>query len=215
MKIAISHRAAFVGTTGSGKSYLMMRLLAASPRLVCLNSGNDPNMIRDWRLTDFRRGYGALKDGGPGRLHVPPPNRKQAPTAAARLAYWDRIFDMLFDLRNVHIVIDELYAVGPAQGSEGVRNLYTMGRKFNISTWGATQRPRRIPLFVLSEAEWLFAGRLNVRDDRKYVGEMIGMDLLPRLSKFDFVIGGPELDDPILARWEGDRLTRLQTIDQT
>jgi hypothetical protein len=72
---------------------------------------------------------------------------------------------------------DELYGVCPMGKVPDplLTAIYTRGREFGVSAWGATQRPSWIPLFTLSECEWFFSFRLLLDKDRKKMSEMIGV----------------------------------------
>lgn len=78
--------------------------------------------------------------------------------------------------------LDELLRRGRDPGPQGP-----------ITTLVATQRPRRIPLAVLSEAEHLFVFDLNVPDDRAFMRELVGAYEPPRL-RHGFWYWRPDLD---------------------
>jgi hypothetical protein len=98
------------------------------------------------------------------------------------------------------VLVDELAGIITAS-SPGVwfETLLTRGRDTErgpITTFVCTQRPRRIPLTVLSEAEHVFVFDLNTRQDRDYIADVIGEFWRPRTAHAA-LYWRPELDGPV------------------
>lgn len=170
--IAPNERVALVGMTKSGKTYFARAILSHAKRLVVLDPKGLLYNRTDWNLEHFDEQYKRLEAGRDARLWVPPPLDD---------AEYEETFDKIMRLRNVLVYIDELYGVGPAQGSRGLRAIFTRGRELGIGVWACSQRPKWIPRYALSEAEWRIMFRLEEEDDRIYMSKTIGRIALSRL----------------------------------
>lgn len=175
--VATNERAVFVGKTGSGKTYLARALTEDVARLVVF----DPKgtlYTREWGLTEWTdKAQKALLDPRqPVRLRIPAPRRGERP--------WEYYMDLVWQAGDCLVYIDEVYGVHlpGRQPSPELSALYTRGRERGIGTWGATQRPAWVPLFVISESEWAFVFKLQLEDDR--------ITMVKRT-------GAPELANPI------------------
>lgn len=157
----------FVGSTGSGKSYLAQKMLEHYERYFAIDTQdsldiegktiNNPKNLR-WILKFY-----------PKIRYVP------------RLEYrekevWDYIFEVLNDSStrkkpNPRIVyIDEIYHLGyGANFPNWLPKAITTARQKKISYWIATQRPRNIPLPILTEASFIYVFYLSRDDDIKYL----------------------------------------------
>lgn len=166
MEIRGDERVTFVGKTGSGKTYAAESLLRSIPRLMVL----DPKgMLRGkWGLADWSaKTAKALRKGESVRVRVPAPLDNE----------WEPYLKAAYEAGGLTLYIDEVYGVIPPgkAPSPYFTALYTRGRELNIGVWAATQRPSRIPMFVLSEAEWSFVFRLLLKKDRERMFETIGI----------------------------------------
>lgn len=190
-----SERVAIVGKTGSGKSYFARsRLLPVQRLVVCdpkgtlsekyLRSKGNPS----WYLEDWKTGYRKLLKGQPARVRIAPPDDDSE---------WDHYFTQLYKLNNVLVYIDELYGVGPSN-SRGLRALYTRGRELGIGVWSATQRPSQIPLFALSEAEWIVLFQIRLQKDKQRMAELIGDVAETRLKNHGFILYNDHMENPII-----------------
>lgn len=97
------------------------------------------------------------------------------------------------------LYLDELYAT-LFRGLEPPTALWaaiTRGREHYVEVWGAVQRPYRIPLAMLSEAEHYYVFRLRDEASRARIEETTGLraDVLRRLPKHVFYYVAD--DDPI------------------
>lgn len=173
-------RVAIAGKTGSGKTYFARAVLSVCTRLVvCDAKGKLGGAEAGWGLTEWPKGLDELKKGKLGRIRIPPMLEDDE---------WEEKFGELYKLRNVTIYIDELYGVGPPEGSRGLRALYTRGRELGIGVWSCTQRPVKIPLYAFSEAEWIIQFQLRLKQDIERMEDMIGdMAALP-LKDHNFLL---------------------------
>lgn len=163
-RIKSNERVAIVGKTGSGKTFLAERLTAPLKRLIIV----DPTGLLKNRFlphVPWDDGYKTLEQGLDARVYLSLDN------PAEYELYFAQVYDQL---TGVTLYIDELYGVAlPTRPSRGLWALYTRGRSRGIGVWACTQRPRFVPRFCLSEAEWFFVFRLLVTDDRKLLADLI------------------------------------------
>lgn len=172
LEIPYNDRVLIVGQTGSGKSFFAQHVLLDRPRLIVFDIKGDMD-IDAWRLEPYTgKAWRNLQKGKNGRIYIGPPKGVENSEQ-----YWEEWLARCFTLRNVAIYIDELYGVGPGQGSPGLQALYTRGRSLGISVWASSQRPFRIPLFSKSEAGYIIMFRLFLADDRKEMADMLGPDV--------------------------------------
>ena len=193
-------RVALVGKNGSGKTYAAGILTRGLRRLVAIDSKGIS--LRKWGLEDFdpvgrirfkganraTRLRDALEDGStPVRLRIVP-----------GVGYnYERLFEYLYTQRNLTIYIDELYAVLPPSGrSPYLQALYTRGRELGIGTWASMQRPSWVPLYSLSESEWIYLFRLQLAADRKRMMEMIGDDAGKELKGHELLVYHQSWNNP-------------------
>lgn len=103
--------------------------------------------------------------------------------------YYEEQFRRTFYAADTRVFFDELYDV--TLGSNNIapyfRALFTRGREpvirdnritaGNIGVFSCSQRPSRIPLFVMTEAQHFFVFRLVDPDDRARMAEYIGKEV--------------------------------------
>lgn len=164
LDLKTNQRVAFIGRTGSGKTYLAERLTAPLRRMVII----DPNGLLRGRFkphVPWEKGLKTLEGGGDARLYV----------SLDRPEDYAPIFDHIYRrVNDVVVYIDEAYGVSAGSTPPpGLWALYMRGRAKGIGVWAATQRPRFIPRFMLSEAEWFFVFQLQLDDDREYLSRII------------------------------------------
>jgi DNA helicase HerA-like ATPase len=193
MQIRANERVLFAGRTGSGKTFLARQLLAASRRLVVIDA---KGTLNDWNATepDSLAWYRFLR-GGEGRLRILPPITDDP------AGWYEKLFEELYEAGTLTLYIDEAYAVVPpgTRAGKWLNALYTRGRERGIGVWAATQRPAWIPLFMISEADWVFAFRLSLVEDRQRLAAIAGEKLLePPRSEHGFWMYHVSMDDPAL-----------------
>lgn len=166
MQIKGSERVTLVGQTGSGKTYMARRLCSGLARLLVLDAKDE---LTDWHTADLdRRNIRALDRGEPFRLRwVPGPGE-----------HWryEELFERAYYAGNMTVFIDELTDAVPHGTRAGayLASLYQRGRSLGVGVFACTQRPAWVPLFALSEAQWLFMFRLRLENDRRRMAEMFG-----------------------------------------
>lgn len=176
MEIKANDRVLIAGQTGSGKTYFAKEALAGIARLVVVDSKES---LTSWQLeSESRNAWRRLERDDPARLRIVPPVTEDLP------AWFDALFARLYRIGNLTLYIDEAYGVVPPGTRSGVwlNALYTRGRERGIGVWAATQRPAWIPLYLISESDWLFIFRLNLEDDRRRLASIAGPDAANRVQ---------------------------------
>src|SRR5437868_3266777 len=135
----------------------------------------------EWNLETWsERGRRKLLAGEDVRLRVPAPLDGN----------WAPYLQACWDAGDVLVYIDEIYGVVPPgkRPPDELVALYTRGREKGIGVWGATQRPVWVPLFCLSEADWIMTFRLNLPDDRRRIAQICGEDIETPIPIYAFWI---------------------------
>ena len=92
--------------------------------------------------------------------------------------YYDEFYKWVYNRKNCIVIIDEAMQVceNPKKFPKFLKAILTRGREYNIAAWVCTQRPKTLPLFLLSEASKFFIFELNLKDDRQRIMEITGRD---------------------------------------
>lgn len=175
-----SERFFITGKTGTGKTFFARYLTQTLPRLVVL----DPKFtLSDWGLEEWNKETRqALREGEDVRIRV------TWEEGGDSVEFWESVMWVIFECEDVVVYIDEIYSLAP-QGNFNppvMQKIYTQGRELGIGAIGASQRPRWIPGFCMTEAEHFVMFRLHKKKDRIHMSEFMG----------DQVIEGIPADDP-------------------
>lgn len=171
LKLPKNDRGVLIGATGSGKTFLGRYLVedAEKPYSVVYDAkisesiGQWPHKI----ITDFDE----LVESDERRI-IYRPNYIEAVNPVEQ----DAFFEWVYLRKNTRLFVDEAYAVtGGTNPSFHFQACLARGRERGISTLVATQRPHRIPLVTLSEAEHYWIFRLTLLNDRRRVEEITGI----------------------------------------
>lgn len=166
-----SERWLYCGKTGSGKSYLgrhNLRVLAAKGWRVAII---DPEGFWMGRKPKWAT-------SGPGTIERPRLVKQFDPRLAvqlyipARPAYKDPGLTQFclgcIKAGSTIVFFDEIYGVSDANRiNEGILEVWTQGRKHDVAGHVCTQRPARIPEYMLSQAENWAVFRIAGDQDRK------------------------------------------------
>lgn len=180
-------RSFIAGQTGSGKTYLAKSMFNEVTRLIVIDSKY--NLAKDLQLQKAsKKNWRYFLRGFPMRLQIKPP--KWA-TARQVMAYCENVFKLAERAANCVVYIDEaMHITIPAVDPPNLKGLYTRGREAvynddgviiagNIGVVAASQRPARIPLFMITESENRFCFRLTHPEDRKlmsgYMSDVNGL----------------------------------------
>jgi len=161
-----------VGKRKSGKTTIAANFLADEPRLIALDVIGDLHTQLTNTEPYSENGLRELQKGGVGRLIITPPKMP-----AKEMPQWfDDFIEPLNDMGNFILYIDEAYSVLPVhlQLLANTNALFTRGRHYGIGVWVSMQRPAIVNNFVLSQAAWILAFRVNLPDDKRKLREMMG-----------------------------------------
>lgn len=173
-----------IGTTGSGKTSLLQRLISTRHYAIVIDSKHELKwqgfrICRDWGDVD--------RDIDKPTSHViyRPPEGE-----AGRIAIRS-LLAKVYRQHNWDIAIDEIYSLGYGHVQsfpQEYTTLLTRGRSRGISVWTCSQRPRAVPLVGFTEATHVFVFELSSKQDRAHVAQMFGVDGLDKpLSDHDFI----------------------------
>jgi hypothetical protein len=117
--------------------------------------------------------------------------------------YYEEFYKWIYFRQNCIVYQDEIMSVSDNSTYVPMyaKAILTRGRERKTSMWGATQRPKTIPLVYMSEATHFFIFKLQLDADRKRVQEIIPHDeILVDIPKRQFWYFNTEMDKPVLAR---------------
>jgi ABC-type cobalamin/Fe3+-siderophores transport system ATPase subunit len=201
MPMRAADRIAIVGTTGCGKSTLARALLGLfQVRKVVIDPKADIRIDGALRARGIAELEAAL--AGPAGLIRFVPTSTEA-------AHYGEAYAAVFRRREpIMMLSDELYSVGTASSTDQrVRILLTQGRSRHKGHIGLTQRPRRICVEALSEADHLICFGPPPRSaDIKALAPDMGLEdveLAARLRQLE----------PHAALWFDRREQTLRVID--
>lgn len=167
----LTDRAAFIGTTGSGKTFLAAYMCRFRKYVVCHDPKDMLSGKKEWR--GYKR-YTQLQDlvyAKEDRL-IYAPNLDEVDNDDIKNAF----FKWVYLRQNCVLYIDELYQICENGNIPAYFNaLLTRGRERNISVYCATQRPSRIPLTTLSECENFYIFRTQMPQDKKRIEEITAL----------------------------------------
>lgn len=170
-----SHRAAFVGMTGTGKSQAALALLADEPGQRLLIDVNDHYELGPAALEDELGHQETSKvkeiDWNNRTIRVVPPRYGKA-----SVPWYNDLYAAIWARGNMTVLLDE--CVGPTSENYAPEYLLivaTQGRKRHIRHLAAMQRPVGVAPVLLNQAEHAFVFDVGARrDDLDKIGERFG-----------------------------------------
>lgn len=147
---------AIVGDTGTGKTFLMSRILPYRSHVVVLKTKRDDT----WKeFTGFRRvkDTRGMEDQYGDKLIIDPPYEKQAEVGYTML-------EKAWRHGGWTVVIDELWYTERLQLRPQMERMLTQGRSEGITAIVGMQRPVFVSRFALSQCTHVFSFRVEGRD---------------------------------------------------
>lgn len=175
----IGEHIAVVGDTGTGKTFLISRLVKLRKYVVVFRTKPD-----DIRFDRFRkaRKSDALENMHNERILLEPLYERQ------QYEGW-RLLEKVWQHGSWTVVIDELWYAEKLGLKERIERLLTQGRSLGISVVVGMQRPAQVSRFAISQCTHLFTFRTEGRDT-KTVAEATTpriKEAIDGLSGHDFV----------------------------
>lgn len=194
-KIRYDQSVAIIGPKGSGKTLLMKALLRTKQNAVVC----DTKLLEDWSdVGEIVKGDDVYRIRS-GRFVY---------RADEKFLIDDdtqsRLFLALLRAKGPRIVaIDEALDI---MDTHGIELLAKQGRAAKVSLWAGSQRPFRIALYMLSEADHFFVFSLALKRDRERMEEVMGgaeipwADLRSKQHHFIHYSPGGKVSEPTLLR---------------
>lgn len=111
-------------------------------------------------------------------------------------AWCDALMHRVYQVQACAVAVDELAGLASEDQSGGWLNVVQQrGRELGITSIFGTQRPRRIPVTVLSEADHVLAFGLTYPADRRFMAEMLGAYWTPA-DEHGFLYWRPGMTEP-------------------
>lgn len=223
-----NQRAIFVGKTGSGKTTLAVEILPAYRYVIAI----DPLHVLGGKLnTDkaYRDAYSevhgtqAPRDKQdysyqPYTVCNTPQQVAERIGSVARLLYqpapehmnhesYNVVYQVVFESGNRMIYTDEVLRVVRPNGQAPpyYEACLTAGRQRGVGCMSATQRPSKVDLRILSEAEFFFCFALRLPQDLQRMGDLMGEEVEKKPAKgHHFWFASEQREQPIYLTLELD-----------
>ena len=207
MRISLEpgERTFIVGSTGSGKTYLARRLLWNAKNLVVVdvkhgftwsdtknaNTGDSPYDLVFTTLAEL------LAWTGKGKPAIFQPD-----FADIKNGIVDDFFKLCWNWKTPLVYCDEILDLAPrGQLPFWFEKVIKQGRQRGITCVFGSQRPKRIPMEVVTESQHYFIGRLAARDDRERMAECTFREVRDiRVPKFQFLYANDSLTKPVIVK---------------
>lgn len=200
-KIETNEHVFVCGQTGSGKTMLKQAYLSGYDNVISLDLKGKLTyapFILDVPVIDNLE---ELMKVGAGKFIYRPKFEEMENTE-----YIEKFFEWIYNRQNTICDIDEIMALSTVGGQNYIprycKAILTRGRERNTAIWGATQRPKTIPLVFMSEVTHYFIFSLKLQIDRQRVQEFIPYpEILYPLQKssHNFYYYNDNMEKPIKA----------------
>ncbi len=189
------------GRTGSGKSELVQKYLSGYYNVICL----DTKGTVDWNkiipdIKIYTHLMDLIKNHQIGKAIYRPCWEELNPH------YYNKFFEYIYLRQNTHVWIDEVMSI--CKGND-IPDFYmaclTRGRTLGINCWSVTQRPKTIPLIILSESSHFYIFDLNLEADKKRIQEIIPFKEIEEIpskvgGEFSFWYYNFKMEHPIISK---------------
>ena len=188
------------GRTGCGKSELAQIYLSGKENVICLDTKGTENWLRIPDVAIFERLEDLMNFGIGKAIYRPRWEELNA-------EYYNSFFEWIYKRGNTDVWVDEITSICPNANTipDFYKGCLTRGRTLGISIWSLTQRPKDIPLVVMSEAKHFYIFDLNMESDRKRIMEIVSapeLKLLPSkvFEPFAFWYYNFSMDIPVIGK---------------
>lgn len=188
-----------MGKTGSGKTFLAKSILRLY-RYVIVYDVKGQMRAKDWPEFLFVRKFEDLEKAANSRrpisrdLEYPKivfqPGINEIPDAD-NLEPAEKLCRFVYDRKNTVFYVDEAYSITSGRKIPfWYKAILTRGRERGLTLITACQRPKEIPMFILSESENYIVFSLQLPQDREVIEKIKGIPAgdIERLDKFQFLI---------------------------
>lgn len=175
----IGEHIAVIGTTGTGKTYLMSKLASMREYVLMLRTKPDDNKFPGFKKA---KTHSAMAGVYASKLLIEPSYESQAGTLAA-------VFEMAWRQGRWTMFIDETFYVQRELGLEhSITKLLTQGRSKRLSIVTGMQRPAWVTRFALSEVSHVFTFGLERRDAKILADSSTErfIEIAPNLGQYEF-----------------------------
>jgi len=176
-------RMMIIGMTGSGKTFFAEKILNWRKYVVVYDLKGELKWKGYKIVTDFE----ALKTEEAEKIIFKPPLEFIKDKDSV-----EDFFHWVYERRNCTLYVDEVMTCCfRGEIAFWLLAIVTRGRELGVSFIGATQRPKQIPISLLSEAERWAMFRVHIYDDAKRLEQTFGIDaeLIQNLPKRRFYYG--------------------------
>ena len=198
-----SERVAFIGATGSGKTVLAQYLLSGLNRVIVI----DPK--HTFHMSGYKKGWKLPLTSGEFHLIIRPTRDDDE-----RLAGF---LSRLYGEGSVTIYCDEAATTADVfpETTAALTEIARTGRERHVALWCTMQRPRRVPLTMLTETETFFVFSVRSKDDRDYIRGYTGDEVSEKLPRFVFWYYRTEDERPALMslNLKENRVEELQPVE--
>lgn len=187
LEVKPDERAAAIGQSGSGKTFLSLRLI----HRVILRNGNlaliDPKRLleipKTWDIKVYDNADKILREKPKQFCYRP------KPADLRNFDAYDKVYRYCYNLGNIFVYSDDMVGiVHRSKWPDYLQICYQMGRQKKVAMLSAFQRPAHVPLFLMSEASKFYVFRLTMNSDIKRVHEFCnGYDPQRLTQRYSFM----------------------------
>ena len=177
MKLSLGEHIFITGRTGSGKTYLASAFankISNEYNIIVHDTKGTESFSRYRIYTTINELMNSRNIRNPG-IFVYRPRFQELD-----MQYYEIFYEWIYHRKNCIVLIDEAMQVCERvdRYPKYLKGIMTRGREYNIAAWVCTQRPKTLPMFLLSEATKFYVFELNLAEDRRRLVEITGREEL-------------------------------------